>query len=165
MSTAPDTTTIKLLAATLESFGADRTRWPVHVRRDLSSLIADNQDAQRLLAEAAALDHLLDLAPRVSRAAKSALAERIAVQAARSGVSQISRRSGFGRPLARKDNAYAGMALAASLVLGLLAGSQQGLAPALREVAASAGLENAASGSQIAASSDDSFGLVSEDLL
>lgn len=165
MSTAPDTTTIKLLVATLESFGADRTRWPVHVRRDLSSLIADNQDAQRLVAEAAALDHLLDLAPRVSLAAKSALAERIVAQTALARASQISQRSGFGRPLSRKDNAYAGMALAASLMLGVLAGSQQGLAPALQEVAASAGLESAASGGQIATSSDDSFGLVSEDLL
>lgn len=165
MSTQPNSTTIKLLTATLESFGADRTRWPVHVRRELSSLIADNQDAQRLLAEAAALDHLLDLAPCVSLGAKSALTERIVGQAARADVSQISRRSGFVRPLGRKENAYAGMALAASLVLGLLAGSQQSLAPALQEVAASAGLESAAVSGQSATPGDDSFGLATEDLL
>lgn len=165
MSTAPNPTTIYRLTATLETFGADRTRWPVHVRRELSSLIAHNQEAQRLVAEAAALDHLLDLAPRVSLGAKSALTDRIVAHASRANVAPISRRSGFGRPLARNDNAYAGMALAASLMLGLLAGSQQGLAPALQEVAASAGLESAAAGGQIATSSDDSFGLASEDLL
>lgn len=165
MSTEPHSTTIKLLTATLESFGADRTRWPVYVRRELSSLIADNQDAQRLVAEAVALDHLLDLAPRVSLGGKSALTERIVAQAARADVSQISRQSGFGQPRPRRDNAYAGLALAASLVLGVLAGSQQGLAPALQEVAASAGLESAAPGGQVATSSDDSFGLASEDLL
>lgn len=171
MSTAPNPTAIKLLETTLECFGADRTRWPVQVRRELSSLVADNQEAQKLVAEAAALDHLLDLAPRVALGAKSALAERIAAQAAQSaqsaqaGVSPFSKRGGFGRQTARNDNAYAGMALAASLMLGLLAGSQQALAPALQEVAASAGLESAALSGQIATPGDDGFGLATEDLL
>lgn len=165
MSTAPNPTTIKLLEATLESFGADRTRWPVHVRRDLSALIAANAEAQKLVAEAAALDHLLDLAPRVPIGSGSALADRIVTAAVRSDQTQKFKRGGSVPLSPRHDNAYAGFALAASLMLGLLAGSQQGLGPALQDVATSAGLESTSLSGQTSTSSDDSFGLASEDLL
>ena len=40
------------LEATLDTYGADRTRWPAPLRHDLSGLIAGNEDARRLLRDA-----------------------------------------------------------------------------------------------------------------
>ena len=48
----------------LDVCGADRTRWPARERLRFASFIGEDEGAKRLLAEADALDSLLDLAPR-----------------------------------------------------------------------------------------------------
>lgn len=55
----------ELLEMTLEIYGADRTRWPVQRRHELSQFIAASAEAQKLIADAAAFDRLLDSAPTV----------------------------------------------------------------------------------------------------
>ncbi|MGI9403056.1 MAG: hypothetical protein ACR2OF_00920, partial [Hyphomicrobium sp.] len=54
-------------------YGADRTRWPARERLRFASIIADEPEAQRLVAETAALDQLLDQAPTVSKEREQAL--------------------------------------------------------------------------------------------
>ena len=51
------------LEAALDTYGADRTRWPAPLRLTLSGLIAGNPQAQKMLKDAEAFDQLLDSAP------------------------------------------------------------------------------------------------------
>ena len=71
-------TGLALLEETLEIYGADRTRWPLEVRRALSGLLSENPDARRLFADGEALDRLLDLAPALEKSRVNALSDRIA---------------------------------------------------------------------------------------
>ncbi len=50
----------------LEIYGADRTRWPARERLRFAGVISDDKAAARMLAEADALDRLLEQAPRAS---------------------------------------------------------------------------------------------------
>ena len=68
----------------LEVYGSDRTRWPVEARTGASHLVARDAAARRLLAEAEALDRVLERAPLPSLAREAALADRIAAAAQRS---------------------------------------------------------------------------------
>jgi hypothetical protein len=68
----------------LEVYGSDRTRWPVEARASAGQLVARDAPARRLLAEAEALDRVLDRAPLPSLAREASLAERIAAAAQRS---------------------------------------------------------------------------------
>jgi hypothetical protein len=68
----------------LDVYGADRTRWPVEARAGAGHLVAKDATARRLLAEAEALDRVLERAPLPSLARESALADRIAAAARRS---------------------------------------------------------------------------------
>ena len=52
----------------LEIYGADRTRWPARERLRFASLVAEDDAARHLMAEATALGSLLDLAPKASAA-------------------------------------------------------------------------------------------------
>lgn len=80
---------LELLSRVLETYGGDRNRWPAAERLALSRILADDQDARRLLREAEALDALLDAAPVVPSSREAALAARIAAAAA--GSSQTPR--------------------------------------------------------------------------
>ncbi|KAB2912397.1 MAG: hypothetical protein F9K29_19190, partial [Hyphomicrobiaceae bacterium] len=60
----------------LEVYGSDRTRWPVEARTGASHLVARDAAARRLLAEAEALDRVLERAPLPSLAREAALADR-----------------------------------------------------------------------------------------
>lgn len=73
---------IAALSRLLESHGADRTRWPAPERLRFAGLLQNDPHARRLLAEAGALDRLLDLAPRVASDREAALTDRIMVSAA-----------------------------------------------------------------------------------
>lgn len=68
----------------LAVYGSDRTRWPVDARKAAASLVARDAGAARLLAEAEALDRVLDRAPLPTLVREAALTERIVAAAQRS---------------------------------------------------------------------------------
>jgi hypothetical protein len=68
----------------LDIYGGDRTRWPTDARAAAAHLVARDADARRLLAEAEALDRVLESAPLPSLAIEAALADRIVSAAQRS---------------------------------------------------------------------------------
>ncbi|MEQ1696641.1 MAG: hypothetical protein ABL901_12435 [Hyphomicrobiaceae bacterium] len=135
----------------LETYGADMGRWPAADRISLSRFIAINPRAKAAVAEAAALDRLLDAAPRVSVARQRALAERIVTAAVASNPSVV--KPGNVVPFrAAKSTTLpffggharhaAGALLAASLVLGIFAGTSGQFSPAVDYVAEATGLSD-----------------------
>jgi hypothetical protein len=114
------------LEAALDTYGADRTRWPAPLRHALSGLIAGNTEAQRLMKDAEAFDRLLDEAPHYDMARLDGLAERIAAAAERQPRVVSSGTKPF-RPVMRYHHGFAATALAASLVLGLFAGQSNAI--------------------------------------
>jgi hypothetical protein len=74
--------TLAELGQLLDVYGADRGRWPADERAAASQLAARDGEARRLVAEAEALDRVLDSAP--APAVEAALAERIVAAAQRS---------------------------------------------------------------------------------
>jgi hypothetical protein len=143
----------------LDVYGADRTRWPARERLRFASLITDEPEAQRLMAEAVALDRLLDVAPAARKDQEQGLTGRI-VAAARGqqhkplrgsevapAISNIVklpawvRRPQIARAFGASDWPAAGL-LAASLVLGVMLGSAGMLDSTMQEVAEVAGLSS-----------------------
>ena len=130
------------LANVLEIYGADRTRWPAADRLVLATLLATNAEAKAAFAEALALDRILDAAPRVSGERERALAQRIIATAGHTTPANVvafkqrpaPARSFFQRPAAAL--------LAASLMLGVFAGTSGNLTPALDFVADAIGLSD-----------------------
>jgi hypothetical protein len=165
------------LARLLEIHGADRTRWPARERLRFASVITDDKAAGKLLAEAQALDRLLDKAPMSSEAGLDALKERIMAAALSGPVSRGAVVMPF-RPAASKLRPVqtwrrpalpvkfadwpAAAVLAASLVLGVMLGSAGTFDTAVQEVAQVTGL--GADNSQVALS-EDILGQSDEDML
>lgn len=83
MSMSNKSMTMAEFARLLDVYGAERTRWPVESRAAAAHLAAD-AEARRMLAEAEALDRLLERAPVPGLAVEAALAERIVAAAQRS---------------------------------------------------------------------------------
>jgi hypothetical protein len=139
----------------LEVYGADRTRWPARERLRFASLVAEDDAARHLLAEATALDSLLDLAPKASAAREHALKERIVAAALRQTgpkfavVARATEDAGAGwkawvrRPSLSRAPASSGWAagglLAASLVVGVLLGSAGTFDTAAQQMAEATG--------------------------
>lgn len=138
---------IQALGDLVDRFGADRTRWPAPDRLRFACLLKESAEARRVLARAAALDRLLDMAPTVDAGRHEAIADRIVKQALAGGAARApgpATTSGAVTDLAAVRSAKAVRAsagsrfgssswpaaalLAASLVLGIFAGSQ-GLLP------------------------------------
>jgi hypothetical protein len=141
----------------LDIYGADRTRWPARERLKFAGVISEDDAAGRMVAEAAALDRLLDVAPRASTSDVNALTERIMAAALRSAPPQLSV---VGSPKAssapaaryrldRREWPAAAM-LAASLVLGVMLGSAGTFDTPVQGVAEVAGYSDTAEGSQYA---------------
>jgi hypothetical protein len=132
---------IAKLQHVLDIYGADRTRWPAADRLDLAGFIASNASAREALAEATALDRLLDKAPRVSIERERALARRIVTAAA--PLARPSSVVPLRRPVqARSLSRRAAALMAASLMLGIFAGASGNLAPAFDFVAEAMGLSD-----------------------
>jgi hypothetical protein len=159
------------LEQALERYGSDRTRWPAPVRRAVAGLLTENAGAQRRLAEAEALDRLLDLMPE-PQVETRALADRImaaveAEQPAGGSAAPVARvawarlaRDGAGRETPWPAAAL----LAASLVLGAFIGLSSPLDTAFETVVVEASDETSTDPGQIAYDSD-ALGLFEEDLL
>jgi hypothetical protein len=150
----------------LEVYGADRTRWPARERLRIAGFISEDGEARRMLAEAAALDRLLDLAPAAGNEREHALKERIVAAALRTADKKLvavpagparsagKREAWSPRPaLARAASANsfpAAALLAASLVLGVLLGSAGTFESAMHDVADATGFATAGESSQLA---------------
>jgi hypothetical protein len=122
------------LSDRLEISGADRTRWPAQERLRFAALIAGSEEARRMVAEAAALDRLLDSVPGVDPTRLDGLIGRIVNAAeaegpprdnvidfagARRGPAITPQRA----PLHRRSNWQAAALLAASLFVGAFVGT------------------------------------------
>ena len=163
----------------LDVYGADRTRWPARERLRFASFIAEDKAAARLLAEADALDRLLDRAPRTSEVRMHALKERIVAAAVRTGhgglvvvpagASAGGKLASWGRrpaPGFSGSEWPAAAVLAASLVLGVLLGSAGTFDTTMQGVAAATGFSTTADTSQLALGDDvDGQAPADEDLL
>jgi hypothetical protein len=134
----------------LDVYGANRTRWPLSARAGAAALLTADQDARRMLAEAAALDAILargvaGMAP--DDGATSALAARIVAAAAKTPrmiAPEPPKRHRLSAPVragqGRTDIWRATALLAASMVLGVFVGQSQLGAHALPKIAALAGV-------------------------
>lgn len=170
---------LEALERLLATHGADRTRWPAPERLRFAPLLSASALARRKLAEAEALDRLIDLAPE-PRTNRSALAERIvaaaSAEAARAQVIRLPQRGGlssaasraaaFGRMNLGAGQWAGGALLAASLVLGAFIGTSGTFSSAIQPltVAASGESETEADASQVAFGIDG-VGLFEEELL
>jgi hypothetical protein len=152
----------RALERLLEIYGADRTRWPARERLRFASLVAEDETSRRLMAEASALDRLLDVAPKTSADREHVLKERIVAAALRQGhpkfavvarSSSATAASGW-RSWARRAPARSGWAagglLAASLVVGVMLGSAGTFDTAVQGIADAAGYAAADTSSHLA---------------
>lgn len=146
-------TGLDLLQDVLDAYGGDRTRWPAHARLELSQLLSMSPEARKMLTEAQALDRLLDLAPSLPKDRVAALSARILAEASHSPRVVVNTAAARLRPPVmtqwRRFSAGAA-ALAASLMIGVLAGQSSTLAPAMSEIANVAGLATGADSQQFA---------------
>jgi hypothetical protein len=166
----------------LDVYGADRTRWPARERLRFAGFICEDRVAQRMVAESAALDALLDRAPRASEDRERALKERIVAAALRSAVPQLAvvqtddetkprlpawlrHVRGFSsvRPREHREWPAAGL-LAASLVVGIMLGSAGAFDSTVQDVAEVAGIASVGETSQLARG-EEIITMVDEDLL
>ena len=144
------------LEAALDTYGADRTRWPAPLRHELSALIADSGEARKMLRDAELFDELLDRAPQYDTSRLDTLKERIAAAAHQPRL-VATRPEAAQPPVLRRHHGLAATALAASLVLGVLAG-QSSVVNALLGT-------NSASASRQVAQTDEADILLDEDML
>jgi hypothetical protein len=159
---------LDLLELTLDTFGADRTRWPAQRRHELSHFIASNAEARRLMAQAAMFDRLLDEAPTVDTsrhaAILSGIMEKIEHTPRMVIENTIAARKQSLPVWRRWGGAGAGAALAASLMLGVIAGQNAAISGVADEMAAITGLASSPPVQQVALT-DDSGSDFDEDLL
>lgn len=155
------------LEAALDTYGADRTRWPAPLRLALSGLIAGNPEAQKMLKDAEAFDLLLDSAPQYDAARLNKLSERIVAAAERqprlvaSGKAPTKNTGSLWSGV-RRHHGFAASALAASLVIGVFAG-QLNMFNSTADVLL--GDKAAPASSKQVALSDDGESFLDEDLL
>ena len=160
----------------LEIYGADQTRWPREARERFAPLLASDARARDSLAEARALDRLLDRASVPSASREQAV--RDCIMAA---INHHSDRARTAPPAARvihlpprrqrprsataapRSVWQAAALLAASLAIGVYVGSVGGLRPEVRVVAEVVGLDTQADPSQLSLLDDATPG--EEDLL
>jgi anti-sigma factor RsiW len=154
------------LEQALERYGSDRTRWPAPVRRDLAALLAGNAEAHRRLAEAEALDRLLDLMPE-AEIDTHALAARILAAAKARAPADAPAPTPARRTTHAADTPWGAAALlAASLVIGAFVGVSGTFNSAFETaVIADASDEASTDPGRIAFDDSGALGLFEEDLL
>ncbi|NSL71840.1 hypothetical protein C6Y62_08460 [Hyphomicrobium sulfonivorans] len=148
----------------LDIYGADRTRWPARERLRFASIISDDDQAAKMLAQARALDRLLDQATPAGDATLEALKGRImaaalAERGSQAGVvgdgqphvgggASVTSLSAVRERRAARNSAVgsfgewpAAAVLAASLVLGVMLGWGGAFTGTMTQMAQVAGLE------------------------
>ena len=173
------TRTANLLALErhLEIYGADQRRWPEEARERFASLIASDARARASLAEARALDRLLDRASWPSVCRKRAVRDRIMTAVSNDGggvrsapaaarVIELPPRRQPPRtaPAGSRTGWRTAALLAASLAIGIYLGSAGGLTPEVQAVVEVVGLQAEADLYQLSLL-DDNGPLSEEDLL
>jgi len=166
----------------LEVYGADRTRWPARERLRFAGLVTDEPEAQRLMAEAAALDRILDVASAAGHEQEQALTGRIMAAArvqqhkahsksdvapAVSNIVKLPawvRRPQIAGDFGASEWPAAGL-LAASLVLGVMLGSAGTLDSTMQEVAEVAGLSSSVTVDSQLTLNEDTAAWAGEELL
>lgn len=165
----------------LEIHGADRTRWPARERLKFAGLVSEDKQSARMLAEADALDRLLDRASRPSEENVEALKQRIVAAALRQQRPQLSTIEGGGGKPETANKAWFGQlrrpswkyslsdlpaaaVLAASLVLGVMLGTTGTLDATMQQMAGVAGFSSSADATNLA-SNEEVLGSGDEDLL
>jgi hypothetical protein len=153
--------TLAEFAGLLDVYGGDRSRWPAEARAAAAHLVARDEEARRLLAEAVALDRVLERAPLPALATEAGLTDRIVAAAQRSprivkigGAPQVAppgsaeaqaapapaaSRRGPGRLRLLSGRVGAAGLLAASLMVGVVIGLTklpQQVLPVLADVSA-----------------------------
>lgn len=115
------------LETILETYGADRARWPEAERDDATYLIAQDAAARRLFDEHAALEKLLEALPEMT--AGQALKDRILAAAVNDGETQArvipidaAKQSPEAAGLRKTGSLWPAAALAASFAFGLYLG-------------------------------------------
>jgi hypothetical protein len=104
------TMTVERFAQLAEIHGGDTARWPEACREEArASLVADPETLGPILAEAAHLDRLLDLAP--AGAVNSALLGRLIAAAPQPVSSALRWIAGLGAALGLATAAFAGVAV------------------------------------------------------
>jgi len=168
------------LACLLEVYGADRTRWPARERLRFASFICEDEAARRLVAEATALDALLDRASLASEEREHALKERIVAAAMRSGERKLAvvtgrstgsaarlaawaRRPSFTKATTSAEWPAAAL-LAASLVVGVVLGSAGTFDTTVEQMAEATGFATASEFPQLALG-EEIITVTDEDLL
>jgi hypothetical protein len=156
------------LEAALDTYGADRTRWPAPLRLSLSGLIAGNPDAGKMLKDAEAFDRLLDNAPPYDAARLPKLSDRIVAAAGRqprvvASQTDSAKIGGSAWSVIRRHHGFTATALAASLVLGVFAG-QLNIFTSAADILLGGDAGNPTVARQLA-QSDDADGFLDEDLL
>ena len=152
----------------IDIYGADTSRWPAHVSRALAPLLAGSADAQKRMREAGVFERMLDSAPVMSKTRQAALADRIVAAAGRQprivhGTAAPQLRA-TDRVIGRREHGFAAAALAASLMLGIVAGGRASIIPFAATIVSDASGDAGASSQRLAAM-DDADGLFYEDLL
>lgn len=158
-----DAKLLSQLQETLDIYGADRTRWPVGIRHTLSRFIADDARAQRMVADAEIFDRLLDQAPAMSTDRLAVLTDRIVADASRQPRIVTSRDASTLKQVRKwrapaVERGVAAAAMAASLLLGVLAGQSQIGSQAAEYLIGEASVTQVAQ-------FDDTDGFLDEDLL
>jgi hypothetical protein len=143
------------LSRVLDAFGSDQSRWPAGAADRFRPLLTQVPAARALLAEARALERVLDRAPLSSRERTQTLTERIvgAAVAERPEAARTPDRGGrvialpvrirqIGRTAAAADRTVWQTAalLAACLVAGVYLGASPAVTPVLRDFAESIGV-------------------------
>ena len=129
----------------LEVYGSRVERWPAATRKRFEPLLGEQARARELLADARALDRLLDRAPMADPARVQALSDRIinlatgeAERPTAAVVDLATRRRS--RPLPRASQLKLASALAASLIIGIFIGTTPPVVSAVEEIAGAVGL-------------------------
>jgi hypothetical protein len=148
------------LETALDTYGADRTRWPAPLRHELSALIADSGEARKLLRDAEVFDQLLDQAPQYDSSRLDGLKKRIEAAVEHQPRLVSTQPPPARTPVLRRNHGWAATALAASLVVGVLAGQSN----IVNSFWGSNSGSNATAARQIA-QTDDGDALLDEDLL
>ena len=135
-----------------DAYGGDTARWPAVARSRLEHLRALAPEADRLLADARALDRALDLAAPSSAAADPALADRIFAAAMRSAppasdgvvwlpLYRTRVQAGLvARPPRMATSRMVAAVMAACLLVGIWLGGAVRVDPVLQDVADAVGL-------------------------
>jgi len=147
------------LETALDTYGADRTRWPAPLRHELSALIAGDGEARKLLRDAELFDQLLDSAPQYDAARLDSLKQRIENAVVHQPRLVASRPEAAPLTILRRFHGLAATALAASLVLGVMAGQSSIVNSVWNSNSSAAGANR-----QIA-QTDDTDVLLDEDML